>query len=248
MVRARSHSGMDVRTPLPCCPGWTVAHLLGHLGSIYVAVNKYVRDGTGEDIVNELEDLELAPEFEEWFRSGSGLEQLPLSVVDWYRESAGNLEETFAATDPAQRTWTWLPSNQTAEFWLRRMTHETIIHRWDVETAKGKAQAVGSDLASDGVDEALTVYQPRNCRPESKVKGQGETFRFEQTDGPSKWTVRLEEEDMQVSRDGEPAEVTLRGSGSELMLFLWHRIPGGHLAIEGDVSLVERYFELVPPD
>jgi hypothetical protein len=35
---------------------------------------------------------------------------------------------------------------------------------------------------------------------------------------------------------------------SDLLLFLWHRIPADRLEVFGDAALLERFFELVPPD
>ena len=43
------------------------------------------------------------------------------------------------------------------------------------------------------------------------------------------------------------ADVTLAGSTSDLLLFLWHRIAAERLDVAGDRSLLDRYFELAPP-
>jgi hypothetical protein len=42
--------------------------------------------------------------------------------------------------------------------------------------------------------------------------------------------------------------VAVRGSASDLLLFLWRRIPADRLEVYGDAALLPRYFELVPPD
>jgi len=51
-----------------------------------------------------------------------------------------------------------------------------------------------------------------------------------------------------VRHDG-PCDVELYGTASDLMLFLWQRLPAGSgsLVTEGDASLLDRYFVLVPP-
>ncbi|MFC9977617.1 hypothetical protein ACFVH6_42625 [Spirillospora sp. NPDC127200] len=42
-----------------------------------------------------------------------------------------------------------------------------------------------------------------------------------------------------------PAEVA--GTASDLMLFLWNRVPADRLEVSGDRSVLDRYFLLVPP-
>lgn len=142
---------------LPSCPGWSIARLLGHLGAIYISVAKNIRVGHGEDVVHELEDLDLPPEFEEWFRREYALEAIPPSVVEWYRECARELEEVFRAAEPNERTWTWWTPDQTVGFWMRRMAHETAVHRWDAQLAHGRAEPIVRELAEDGVDEAIQL-------------------------------------------------------------------------------------------
>jgi uncharacterized protein (TIGR03083 family) len=199
-------------------------------------------------VVIELEDLELRPEIEQWFRAGWTDATTPTNVVDWFEEAASNLEDCFRTSAPDERTWTWWEPDQTVGFWMRRMTHETAVHRWDGQLAHGEPRPIDSDRAADGVDEALTVYQPKWCRPESKVAGRGESYHFHRTDGPGEWVVRFEGKGMDARREHGKADVALRGSGSDLLLFLWHRIPAGQLEVVGDRALVDRYFELAPPD
>jgi uncharacterized protein (TIGR03083 family) len=237
-----------------------VAHLLGHLGEIYISIAKNIRFGQGEDIVQELEDLELSPELEAWFRHDQALEALPATVIEWYEQSATELAAVFEAVEPDEPTWTWWPPDQTVGFWMRRMAHETAVHRWDAQLAHNlnriirrpddpvHAEPIARELAQDGIDEALTVYQPQWCRPQSQVPGRGEAFRFQQADGPAAWVVRFEGQGMEASPELSAADVTIRGDASALLLFLWHRIPADELEILGDRSLVDRYFELVPPD
>jgi hypothetical protein len=128
------------------------------------------------------------------------------------------------------------------------MAHETAVHRWDAQLANGAAEPIEAELARDGIDEALDVYQPRWCRPKSTIAGNGESYHFHRTDGEGEWLVEFEGEGMRVSRKHARADVAVRGTASDLVLFLWQRIPGRRLEVLGDAALLDRYFELVPPD
>jgi hypothetical protein len=83
-------------------------------------------------------------------------------------------------------------------------------------------------------------------RGEPRV-GAGESFHLHRTDGEGEWLIRFEGNDVQVSREHARAGVALRGSASDLFLYLWGRIPYSALDVVGDTSLLERYRELVPP-
>jgi uncharacterized protein (TIGR03083 family) len=238
----------DRLAPLPSCPGWTSTTLLGHLATVYISVAKYMRDGTGVDIVNEVADLDLDPAFVAWYGAGRPDEHAPPDVIEWFEGTATRLAMSFADTDPAARCWTWFEADQTAGFWLRRMVHETAIHAWDAHLAYGTSYPIDSEIAADGVDEALTVYQAIVCRAQSTTEGTGETYHFHRMDGPGEWLVRFEGANMSVSREHTTADVAIRGNASDLMLFLWNRIPSDRLEIYGDQGLVTRYFDLVPPD
>jgi hypothetical protein len=50
-----------------------------------------------------------------------------------------------------------------------------------------------------------------------------------------------------VSREQASAAVVLRGTASDLLLFLWRRGSSTPLEVEGDGVLVDRLFELASP-
>lgn len=53
-------------------------------------------------------------------------------------------------------------------FWIRRMAHETAVHRVDAAQAVGERWRVDPELAADGVAEALELWlgwAPRLAAP-----------------------------------------------------------------------------------
>lgn len=62
------------------------------------------------------------------------------------------------------------------------------------------------------------------------------------------WTVYFEG-DVRLNESTGPCDVELAGTASDLMLFLWHRIPAVQLdEVKGDRGALDRYFTLVPPE
>jgi predicted lipid carrier protein YhbT len=81
---------------------------------------------------------------------------------------------------------------------------------------------------------------------EAEVPGKGESFHFHRTDGEGEWLVRFEPDKTVVTREHAKGDMAVRGSASDILLFLWGRDnPDSQLDIVGDTSLIERYGELV---
>ncbi len=128
------------------------------------------------------------------------------------------------------------------------MAQETAVHRWDAQAALGDPEPIEPELACDGIDEVLDVIVPSRLRgPEDAREGHGETYHFHRTDGPGEWLVRFDAQGATVTREHAKGDVAVRGAASDLLLFLWGRLPGERLEVLGDASLLGRLFELVPP-
>jgi hypothetical protein len=77
--------------------------------------------------------------------------------------------------------------------------------------------------------------------------GHGERFLFRRTDGPGIWVVQFDGDAvLPGTHDGHYA-IQISGTASDLALFLWQRAVTGKLDVQGDTSLLSRYFALVPP-
>lgn len=243
-----------LEAPVPSCPGWTVTTLVTHLTGIYAHRARLLRvgDTTGSSAAS-YGDLGLPPELESWFAGNmpkqGGLAPIPPNLLDLIERTADGLAELMASVSPDMPVWTWWPPDQTAGFWQRRMAHETAVHRWDAELAFGAPQAIEPELARDGVDEVFDVMAPASVRwAEDARPGAGETYHLHRTDGEGEWLVRFEGKTVKVTREHAKGDVAARGTASELLLFLWGRIGSERLEVLGDAALLDRYFELVPPD
>lgn len=70
--------------------------------------------------------------------------------------------------------------------------------------------------------------------------GAEERFTFRRTDGPGTWTVLFDGNDVRLMDGTEPGDVRVAGTASDLMLFLWRRIPGDRLDVSGDPHMLDR--------
>jgi uncharacterized protein (TIGR03083 family) len=241
--------GLD--TPLPSCPGWTVAILLTHLTGLYAYTVKLVegRPGEADALVTRHEDLDLPPELKDWFdEEQERPSATPPGLLPLFEATAANLEAVLWSVEQQEPVWTWWPADQSAGFYQRRMVQETAIHRWDAQLAHGQAEPVDPAVAADGIEEYFEVLLPgRRTLPRVPRQGAGETYHFHRTDGPGEWLVRFAPDGPLVTREHARGDVALRGSASDLLLFLWQRIPAERLEVFGDATLIPRYFELAPP-
>jgi hypothetical protein len=134
-------------------------------------------------------------------------------------------------------------------FWYRRSAQELTVHRWDFENAVGNPSSIDPALAMDGIDELLFVFGPATGHPQFKgaserFAGNGEAFRLEPTDFPDAVTFIAHADRFEVDDSALP-DVTARGTASDLLLFLWGRVPPTGLEVSGDASLLDRWQERV---
>ncbi|MFJ3203074.1 maleylpyruvate isomerase family mycothiol-dependent enzyme [Streptomyces sp. NPDC086989] len=233
----------DLSTPVPTTPGWTLADLTQHVGSVHRWFSELLRRRIQQPPTSREVDLRL-PEHADRF-------------PDWLTESAAEAAEVFAATDLDAPMWAW-GVDQHARFWVRRMLFETLVHRADAELALGIAPHIDRALAVDGIDEFLTnlpyasPFAPLTARlrtPEHR------SIRFHCTDvegegdgpGSADWLIGLRPDGFALVADGtedRPADATVRGPSAELLLLLYGRRDhaSGTFQLLGDRELLDHWF------
>jgi hypothetical protein len=131
---------------------------------------------------------------------------------------------------------------------MRRIAYDTLVHRWDAEAGAGIAgTAMEPEIAADAVDELLDVGL-RVTRAVADAPA-GPAIRLACIDTPHAWHLDLSEVG-RLTIHAQPIDVavTLRGTGEDLLLWLWGRIEieGASIEVDGDRSVLARWTELLP--
>jgi uncharacterized protein (TIGR03083 family) len=231
--RLREIGGRDLTAAVPSCPGWTVSDLVEHVALVYLHKVESMRQGG----VSE----------SEWPPDTSGEEPLPL--LD---KAYDTLLAEFAARDAKDGpAGTWYEHDQTVGFWIRRMAHETVIHRVDAELAAGEPIApISDDLALDGIDEVLALFLAYGSRQwheyfAERLPTTAETVLV--TAGDRSFSVRMDGSG--VSVDTAPptaaAQATVAGTPQQVLLWLWRRAGDDTVRRSGDEVVIRRLRQLL---
>ena len=142
-------AGLDAT--VPTCPGWTVRHLVAHVGMAHRWAAGHV-SGSPIDAPEALEAAAMAePDLLGWFDAGATA--LLQALVDAPDDLTAFV---FLKNAPAPKV-----------FWTRRQCHETTIHAVDALAARlGRPPRpdetwIRRGIALDGIDELLVGFVPR---------------------------------------------------------------------------------------
>ena len=216
----------DLDSPVPTCPSWTLGDLLAHVSGANRWVSRCVSSGlTAQERI-------LAP-------APTGRDAL----LRWSEESLDELLATLSATDPGELVWTPIRGALGSVWWRRKAALEVAIHRNDAENAVGlDQQIIDAQLALDGIDEYSQEFLPLMLHAV--------------VESPPVTAVLLSPTDIDDSRvlsliaagdDRDPGVpgVELTATASDLLLWMWNRLPDGSLAVSGDEAVVTWWKGLV---
>ncbi|MFI9006568.1 maleylpyruvate isomerase family mycothiol-dependent enzyme [Actinosynnema sp. NPDC053489] len=215
-VEAEALAVAAERAPLdrdvPACPGMTVRDLVAHVGSIHRLVPRWIADG------GRPAGWECSPDDD---------------LIAWYRAGVVALLAVLDPSRAASPAATWCPWDGTLVFWVRRMAHETAVHRVDAQAATGAAAPLADGLAADGIDEVLRLWLGCHQPPGAHTSGRAVTLRVPGRE----WTVALHEGVVDY-RASAGAAAVVSGTPSAVDLWLWGRAGEEHVSVEGDVAVV----------
>jgi uncharacterized protein (TIGR03083 family) len=165
--------------------------------------------------------------------------------LEFYRAGLTDTVRVLRDADPTERVWTW-SSDQTAGFVMRRMAHETAVHRWDADRAANRDAPIEAELASDGVDEFLEHHVDDPAEGDPLI---GHSVHIHCTDVAGEWTVRSKQASgLDVTREHAKCDCAIRGAASDLLLVLWRRKPLSVADVVGDGDIAAHFVALTGLD
>lgn len=209
---------------VPHLEGWTVRSVIGHTGWVLrfadLALQADPSDPPSRSSVPE------PPHGDE--------------VIEWFKEGSAAIQSRFDAVDPDSMRPTFT-GPQPASWWLRRLSHEVSMHRWDAESATGSPSPIDPRQARDGVEEVLQVFVPQRMQFDA-LAGSGETVHLHATDlDDGEWLLTYRPDSVEWTHGHIKGDVAAKGTMSDLLLLLWGRLPTSRIDTFGDASLLERW-------
>lgn len=228
-VLAETVDGAREELRVPRAPGLTVGETARHLGSVYRMVLEWVRTGDSPQT---------------WQREPGPFQ----SLRDFVVSGARALVDELARHDPQDPCSTWWAADSTYGFWRRRMAHETVIHRGDIQAAVGDPVGViDDDIAIDGVDEILTLWLAHRLTVQG-VFGTRD-FSVAVTTSTKSWLVRVTTGGIAAWRttlgETERANGVVTGSPARVYRWLWGRLPDTAVNREKDLDAINQMWALL---
>ena len=192
--------------PVPGCPDWTLADLVWHLSEVQHFWGWVVRT-RAQDLADYVEPSRRPDD----------------ELLGFLTAVSADLETALAGAEPAERVWTWGPTQDVA-FVLRRQAQEAVVHTADVEQVLGDVRPIPADVGLDGLDEWLEVMVPK-ALPDGPP--------------PDSHPVVFHAVDADAERILFPGTrpfpiAALTGTAGDLLLAVWRRVPLEVLTVDGD--------------
>ena len=224
----------DQSLPIPTCPEWTLRQLVTHVGRAHRWAAEITRTRSDAFIpFRQVPDGKLPDDRAEqlaWLQAGAAL------IVDAVREAGSDLVWTFTGPAPAG-------------FWIRRMAHETLVHRADAQLATGNEPepVIDAEVAADAIDEWLTLLSGGigGANERSAPLPAGAALHIHATDsrlgGRGEWMIRHDAGSLIVEPGHGKGDAALTGPAASLLLVLMRRrpVPDSAVTVFGDSAVVD---------
>ncbi|MFD3929905.1 maleylpyruvate isomerase family mycothiol-dependent enzyme [Streptomyces sp. NPDC058614] len=235
--RAAVASAPSLDVQVPTCPEWTLFDLAEHIGEGRRDWAATVAAGPAA-AKSAAEGAPAAPREREALQS-------------WLATSTQQLLDALREAGPDRGCWTWWgasQSPQTCGAVARHQLQQLAVHTYDAQVTVGAPEPLPDEVALDGVEEFLfTCVATPSAWPHKPT-----AFDFHATEGHS-WRLTVDGDGARSTRIPAPGTtpvtaadegpnavgVSVRGTASELVLFVYGRIPADSLQADGDLGLFD---------
>ncbi|HZP53762.1 maleylpyruvate isomerase family mycothiol-dependent enzyme [Actinocrinis sp.] len=237
--RAAVAAAPSLDAQVPTCPDWTLFDLAQHIGVGRRAWAATVDAGPDAAAKAAPQDSAPAPRERE-------------ALLAWLAESTDLLLEALRQAGPDRGCWTWWGTSQspkTCGAVARHQLQEVAVHTYDAQLTAGAAQPLPDEVALDGVED----FQFTCCATTDPWPHEPAVVDYHATEGRS-WRLWLSADGARAARLADPgtaadpaaAYASAQGTASDLVLFLYGRLPMDSLKLDGDRRIFERLFAWEP--
>ncbi|WP_329404033.1 maleylpyruvate isomerase N-terminal domain-containing protein [Streptomyces melanogenes] len=229
--RAAVASAPSLDAQVPTCPEWTLFDLVQHIGEGRRDWAATVAAGPDAAAKASAEGAPAAPRERE-------------ALVAWLAESTEQLLDALRKAGPDRGVWMWWGASQsppTCGAVARHQLQQMAVHTYDAQITIGAPQPLPDEVALDGVEEFLfTCIATPSAWPHEAV-----LVDLHATEGRS-WRLSLSADGARTTRLPEAgavpataANTSVWGTASELVLFLYGRIPVDSVKLDGDPGVFD---------
>lgn len=233
--RATVASASSLDITVPSCPEWTLLDLARHIGEGRQSWAATVAAGPGAT-------EKAAPDGPPFPADLAGLDA-------WLAASTKRLVDALTEAGPdrgAYGRWADGQAPLNCHSVARRQVQELAVHTYDAHLAVGDPRPLPDEVALDGLEDFLfTAVSTATPWPHEPA-----TLEYRTTEGP-RWRVRFDGDGARATRlTGDetlaPAETSVEGTASDLVLWGFGRNDGGTITIDGDRSVVDNLIAWEP--
>lgn len=230
--------GFDLGKQVPSTPDWTVNQLLRHLG--------YAHRWADEMIREKLPEIDLSRNRAQDVAACAG--ETAAELGPWLMEGASSFAAALRAVDPDEMIAS-MGGHPGPRLWSRRMTHETVMHRWDAVQALGVPFEADVEVAQDTLREWTDFVLPyaflRWPAETAPLLGPDRTVHLHATDTEAEFVIDFTGSAPVVREGHEKAAVAVRGPVMDLVLAVYRRRSVEGLEVFGDRELLDLFLDRV---
>lgn len=206
--------------PVPSCPDWSVADLVWHL----LEVQSFWTQVIERKLTDPVEEIPTPRPADD-------------ELLDGLSSATERMLDVFAGSNADEAIWTWA-SQKDVGFIVRHQIQEAAVHRWDAENAVSTPTPLGLAAAVDSIEEFLTFTGEYRADDAPAIDV---PVLLVATDADAAWLV-AENDDHDVTwqrvSPTESAAARVSASSSDLLLYLYHRVPPTALDVAGPADVI----------
>ncbi|MFD0316412.1 maleylpyruvate isomerase family mycothiol-dependent enzyme [Streptomyces flavalbus] len=229
--RAAVAAAPDLDAQVPTCPDWTLFDLVQHLGGgdrFWAAIVDAGPADVPQPAAVAARAAVSAPRDRE-------------ALLSWLTESTNALLAALRQSGPDRGCWTWWAASrspQTSGAVARHRVQETAVHTYDTQLTLNAPRPLPDALALDGMDEFLSTC----CATPAAWPHTPTTLDFH-TPTPRAWRLTLDPTGAHptplTTTPPTTPGATLHGTASDLVLFMYGRLPASAIQITGDAGVID---------